>query len=363
VIMVENLLPKKSYTSYVRIYPAGGGEIVSNEVSFTTMDTTSHNFTWQIDTLGDGGGSVLYDVAIINDTLVYAVGEIYKRDSLGNWDPLRYNLAKWNGQQWELKRVTVNFRGNLITPPLYGIYAFTAADIWIAAGMAIHGSESNWVGHDVRALTGIDALSFTKCWGVSSTDMYFVGLAGSIAHYDGVRWRRIESGTTLDVYDIYGSRNLRTGETEIYAVAAKQFVTFDRRILRVRSSGVEAVSDSTFPYSLHGVWLKGGGPYYVVGSGIYRKRDPMRAGPWQWLHPGVTPYYTYAIRGNDVNDVFICGSYGELLHFNGIQFRSYQNTPGFSAIEFYEVSCLGNLVVTVGYIQSRAVVVIGRRAL
>ncbi|MBI3006249.1 MAG: hypothetical protein HYY49_12660, partial [Ignavibacteriales bacterium] len=40
-------------------------------------DTTSHNFTWTIDTVGDGNSSVLYDVAIINDTLAYAVGEIY----------------------------------------------------------------------------------------------------------------------------------------------------------------------------------------------------------------------------------------------------------------------------------------------
>jgi len=362
VIMVENLLPKKSYTSYVRIYPAGGGEIVSNEVSFTTMDTTSHNFTWQIDTLGDGGGSVLYDVAIINDTLVYAVGEIYKRDSLGNWDPLPYNLVKWNGQRWQLLRIQFyTFCGQAGTGsyPAKSIFAFGPDDIWIG----MNGSQVvRWNGQ-AQSLPECTPVSINKLWGENPNSIWAVGNNGQIAHYDGVRWKRIESGTTLDVYDIYGSRNLRTGETEIYAVAAKQFVTFDRRILRVRSSGVEAVSDSTIPYSLHGVWLKGGGPYYVVGSGIYRKRDPMRAGPWQWLHPGVTPYYTYAIRGNDVNDVFICGSYGELLHFNGIQFRSYQNTPGFSAIEFYEVSCLGNLVVTVGYIQSRAVVVIGRRAL
>jgi len=362
VIMVENLLPKKSYTSYVRIYPAGGGEIVSNEVSFTTMDTTSHNFTWQIDTLGDGGGSVLYDVVIINDTLIYAVGEIYKRDSLGNWDPLPYNLVKWNGQRWQLLRIqfyTFCGQAGIGSYPAKSIFAFGPDDIWIG----MNGSQVvRWNGQ-AQSLPECTPVSINKLWGENPNSIWAVGNNGQIAHYDGVRWKRIESGTTLDVYDIYGSRNLRTGETEIYAVAAKQFVTFDRRILRVRSSGVEAVSDSTIPYSLHGVWLKGGGPYYVVGSGIYRKRDPMRAGPWQWLHPGVTPYYTYAIRGNDVNDVFICGSYGELLHFNGIQFRSYQNTPGFSAMEFYEVSCRGNLVVTVGYIQSRAVVVIGRRAL
>jgi hypothetical protein len=69
------------------------------------MDTTSHNFTWQIDTLGDGGGSVLYDVAIINNTLAYTVGEIYKRDSVGNWDPLPSGLALWNGRSWSSRKV------------------------------------------------------------------------------------------------------------------------------------------------------------------------------------------------------------------------------------------------------------------
>ncbi|MGH2567306.1 MAG: hypothetical protein ACRDGA_03130 [Bacteroidota bacterium] len=36
-------------------------------------DTTSHNFAWQTFVLGDGN-SILYDVAIVNDTLAYAVG-------------------------------------------------------------------------------------------------------------------------------------------------------------------------------------------------------------------------------------------------------------------------------------------------
>jgi hypothetical protein len=41
-------------------------------------DTTSHNFTWHIDTLGNFGSSSSFnDVAIINDSLAYAVGEIF----------------------------------------------------------------------------------------------------------------------------------------------------------------------------------------------------------------------------------------------------------------------------------------------
>ncbi|MGH2567361.1 MAG: hypothetical protein ACRDGA_03410 [Bacteroidota bacterium] len=58
------------------------------------QDTTSHNFSWRTFVLGDGAGSILRDVAIINDTLAYAVGEVRMKDSLGNWDPEIYNAAK-----------------------------------------------------------------------------------------------------------------------------------------------------------------------------------------------------------------------------------------------------------------------------
>jgi len=47
------------------------------------MDTTSHNFTWQTWTFGEHSSSRLYDVAIINENNIWAVGEIYMKDSLG----------------------------------------------------------------------------------------------------------------------------------------------------------------------------------------------------------------------------------------------------------------------------------------
>ena len=53
----------------------------SNELTVTTMDTTSHNFTWQSWTFGDIGSSVLYDVAIINENNIWAVGEINIADT------------------------------------------------------------------------------------------------------------------------------------------------------------------------------------------------------------------------------------------------------------------------------------------
>jgi len=74
----------------------------SKPQSITTMDTTSHEFTWTIDTIGIYG-SVLYDVAMIDKNDIWAVGEIHtpetdRYDSLGNWVP-PFNAVHWDGNE------------------------------------------------------------------------------------------------------------------------------------------------------------------------------------------------------------------------------------------------------------------------
>jgi hypothetical protein len=56
------LLPNKTY-KYTLIT---GNWSVNSQA--TTMDTTSHNWSWEVDTLGIAE-SYLYDIAIVNDTL------------------------------------------------------------------------------------------------------------------------------------------------------------------------------------------------------------------------------------------------------------------------------------------------------
>ncbi|MEW6512258.1 MAG: hypothetical protein AB1428_15010 [Bacteroidota bacterium] len=325
------------------------------------VDTTSHDFTWTLSTLGDGGSSVLYDVTIINDTLVYAVGAIYKQDSLGNWDPLPYNVAKWNGRQWELKRVTVIFRGNLITPPINGIYALSASDIWLAAGMAIHGDGTTWVGHDVRAITGYDTLSFTKCWGRNSSDMYFVGLRGSLAHYFSGTWQKLTSGTTVPIQDIWGGVNQRTGATEIHAVASNTIAyPSGKKLLRIDGSQVTAMSDSGLNVFLNSIWFVPGSLYYIVGGGFFYSQSVGQATIWQGGPNLVTNYYSNAIRGSALNNVFIVGAYGDVVHFNGHTWKSFQQQTAVDG-NYKAVAVRGNLVIAVGYDGDRAAVAVGRR--
>ncbi|MDP2302888.1 MAG: glucosyl transferase, partial [Ignavibacteria bacterium] len=69
VIVIENLLPKQNYS-----YKLMNSNNVSNETLAITLDTTSHNFTWQTFEFGQHSSSVLYDVAIIDENNIWAVG-------------------------------------------------------------------------------------------------------------------------------------------------------------------------------------------------------------------------------------------------------------------------------------------------
>ena len=70
-----------------------GVEQKSDTLQVKTLNTTSHNFTWQTFTFGGiGGSSVLNDVAIIDENNIWAVGAIYA-DTTGQ----AYNAVHWNG--------------------------------------------------------------------------------------------------------------------------------------------------------------------------------------------------------------------------------------------------------------------------
>ena len=49
-------------------------------------------------------------------------------------------------------------------------------------------------------------------WGTSRTDVFAVGQAGTILHYDGARWSAMASGTSQWLYGVWG-----TSSTNVYA--------------------------------------------------------------------------------------------------------------------------------------------------
>ncbi|MDZ7767256.1 MAG: hypothetical protein U5K00_23050 [Melioribacteraceae bacterium] len=98
--MKTRYLPSQSYS-----YRAVINDTVTSEATAVTMDTTSHDFTYEIFEFGEHGNSILRDVAIIDENNIWAVGAIYLKDSTGANDSKAYNAVHWDGSEWKHSRI------------------------------------------------------------------------------------------------------------------------------------------------------------------------------------------------------------------------------------------------------------------
>ena len=355
----SNLSPNQAYT-----YQAVYGNNKSETVTAKTMDTTSSNFTFQTFTFGgNAGSSAFYDCAIANDTLSYIVGGVYLEDSTGKPDPQPYNLAIYNGKNWALQKRLFSYK--ILDPNSIGdtigitvvksLAVFDSKDIWLAAGTIQHWDGTQW-----QQSQGEGAGFSNKMWGNSSSILYFVGGNGTIIRFANGVWQKLNSLTSLDIQDIIGYTN--SNQTEIYCIASDLFTANGNMVLQINGSQVNAVSNKGLPvYSFSSIWLNNPDKAYLAGSGIYINNHFSNGGTWKELQPRASNDYLNSIRGNDVNDIVAVGSFGEVVHFNGVRWVSYISQTGLSNGEYLSVAIKGNEIIAVGYDGAKAVILMGKR--
>jgi len=343
----------------------------TNPPPSTGPDTTSHNFTWQIDTIGIRN-SVLFDVAVINENNIWAVGKIHTAetdtfDSLGNWVP-PFNAVYWNGMEWEMKRFMKEDNGNLsIIIPVRDIWYVADNNIWLAAGSIYH-----WDGEiaELSYLRNIGTNeTVEKLWYNSQNDIYGVGNEGLIVHYNGSNWQKLESNTTIDLLDVYGSPDGNV----VWACGYTDFV--GTILLKITGTAVEVVYediDNWFnirPDSISGVltslWTNDPSKLYIITpAGMYiAPADTRGEAERIWFNNDYLPGFPHRIRGQAENDIVTVGDFTMISHYNGSSWKYFeylQNNGRLRAVSIYN-----DLIVAVGLgtadIFSIAIVMTGRR--
>jgi len=362
LLLDEDLEPSTSYSYIAKIVDDKNLLGQSPVISVTTMDTTSHDFTWQIFEFGgEKGSSVLYDVAIINENNIWAVGEIYiAEDSLPH---LPYNAVHWNGVEWELRRI--QFKGNPVEyPRILSLLTFSENDIWFTNGGSFVHFDGNSYKYDFSVNPLLNGY-LTKLWGTDKANIYAIGINGTIVHYNGVSWRRIESSTNLGLTDIWGGSN-----NEIYTVGLNYGQALGvvlkynghafQKLIEGYVEGNGYDPSQLFKTQLYGltegVWLDEHGTVYTVGNLMYQYKQ----GKWDFVRTlsenflGGDPDNTYraylhAIRGNASNDIFIFGESETLIHFNGLTWKRVgPSYLPWSYNFWYNGDVKGNLAVAVG---------------
>ena len=90
-LFIDSLLPAKNYTYMAKLAISNAKQVESAKLTVTTLDTSSHNFTWQTWLFaGQRGSSELTGVGIFDENNIWAVGDLYfsdayTYDSIGNW--------------------------------------------------------------------------------------------------------------------------------------------------------------------------------------------------------------------------------------------------------------------------------------
>ena len=354
-VYIDSLQPNKTYTLQAS---AGIGNqvsgIQSNKLSVATLDTTSNNFTWQTFTFGDptAGSSHLSDVAIINENNIWAVGEIYMNDSTGKPDPNAYNTVHWDGSKWKLMRIefyTVCGQTSRTSYPAKAIFAFNENEIWVA----MDGDQIAKIENGIQTKTMCLPWSFVinKIWGSSSNDFYIVGNSGSIAHYHSGQWSKIQSGTTTNLNDVWGTNNAAAGSPLILATVSSRYQRGDYKLLSIADNTAQDFIN--WPYTrLYGLWFNSVRKIYIAGDGAYlyvnNKLSKIDL---------PTNYFLTRVKSNGLNDIYISGCCGTLIHFNGMQWHQIEGIYG----NYEGMDAKGNVITVVGFTGDKAIITILRR--
>ncbi len=334
ILYVTGLWPGTSYQFQATVYDGNKILAKSPKVTATTLDTTSHDFTWQtFEFGGQGGSSYFKDVAIIDENDIWAVGEIYTADG-------KYNAAHWDGDKWELKKIDWDGYVSRLTC----VFAFSSNDVWFGVTNLIHWNGNRFEKNINPVLNQFYSKTVNKIWGTSDNDLYIVGNDGLIAHYDGKQWQRIESGTDEKINDIYGV--VKDNKKAIYCVFGKVLAHSNPGVLKIEENTAIPLD---WPYDWrdpHSVWLDNPNIIYVAGADV-----ELKAYSNSWKIIKSFKYYLRRMRGNSKNDLFITGDYGFLVHFNGFNWYVYES--GNSSKIYWSLDFKENIVVSVGDLGGR----------
>jgi len=152
------------------------------------------------------------------------------------------------------------------------------------------------------SMTSVTSEYLLYLWGSSGSDVFAVGVNGTIVHYDGSNWSAMSSGTTEALFNVWGS-----SASDVYAVGSSA------TMLHYNGSSWSSIKSATSNY-LEGVWGSSASDVYVVGwHGTILHYNGTS---WSTMNSGTTNSL-YGIWGNSGSDIFAVGEKGTIIHYNG----------------------------------------------
>lgn len=201
----------------------------------------------------------------------------------------------------------------------YGIWGVDGDAVYTVGGYS--GGVARYSG---GTWTTVWPQSSTELWGVAGTgsnDIWVVGSAGTILHYDGV-WSpsSVASGTLHGVW----------ANAPDHAVAVGAGASSGGAVFRYDGASWNADTVPSVP-ALEAVWGSGPDDVWAVGGNTILHRDAQG-----WTIVGTLGFgFLYGVWGRAPDDVYVVGNSGTMLRYDGDHWWQLQH-PAPSA-QFYGV--------------------------
>jgi hypothetical protein len=315
----------------------------------------SHDFEWKYTIIeaDPSWGGTLRNICYINDTCIWAVGEIVRIGPEG--ERLRYNAVRWDGREWVLEQVYDSIPGQTqrSVHRLYAVYGDRPDNIWFSTGALFIHWDGTQFSTDHSLWRSMDGSVF-NCWGSGPDNIYMGGTNGELVHYDGRRWRRIENDIPWPIMAMHGKAdtlllvatdNSFTGESIFYTLVEGRLEEF--------------WNNDSIPLGVEAVWfgsrdeIFADGPYSYQWNGVeWRKIREIKGG------------MATDMAANAGNDILVCGAVCTIRHFNGETWRQWERMPGIESAKFWRVTMQDNEAWIVGRLAqgNNAVIVHGTRS-
>jgi hypothetical protein len=358
LLYIDSLLPNQAYKFNATIQSYSH---TSKELSVTTMDTTSHDFAFETFTFGDISNSVLFDVTIINENNIWAVGEINIADTSIN-GYTTYNAVHWDGSQWELKRIL--YQGSFWA--IRTVFALNENDIWFSAFVRYDGQ--NFIELPIPPI--LMGWTINKIWGTSNNDLYFVGEGGNVAHYLNGIWSMIASETDVGLLDVWG-----TPDDNIVWASGREDGN-KTVLIKIENNIANIVFEDQYPWQIKIGRISGGiSSIWTNSKNFIYLTTPITAYRCLSTTSGegkeIYTFYDYLnggtirIRGNSGNDIITSGSNCSILHYNGFSWKRYEQFTDINTV-LWSSNIKGNILAAVGdklenLFYYKAIVIVGRR--
>jgi hypothetical protein len=308
-------------------------------------DSAAHAFIWTQYSIPTE--SNLTGAYVVSNNEIYVIGTY---------------LYRFNGTSWNKVKVTIP-GGRELGFPDYSMFGISSSDMWIVKGSILHHYIGNGLADEHRQYEGIRA-----CWGISSSDMFFVGLNGMIVHFDGTTFTKMTSPTTKDLRSIWGTShndvwacgaNLSTGETTILHYDG---VSWKEDELALTGSAQTSGLSATWSCDSAGhkfATTSGANVYRKTDNGLWRNDSPIVPNDLG----GGTYVGIYLLSGNSANDFVGAGGWGWVGHWNGKTWKRYDELYNYSILNYTSggLSMKGNTICVVGLKSGKSWIAIGRR--